>query len=104
MRKQVRRSSSSDDWVVDAERTVAMLVLTAMHDIMKLECLLPTVRDEDLPFEPYKAGDTINDHDAALSFILERHPDALPSFERLSLPQQRILKFAQTRVHSMVGR
>jgi|EP00966_Prymnesium_polylepis_P148608 hypothetical protein len=45
---------------------VAMLTLTAVHDIMKLPSLLPTVSAEDAPYHAFAAGERIEDHDVAL--------------------------------------
>ena len=81
--------------VVDEERTVAMLVLTAFHDIMKLSALLPTVTEADAPYAGLNAGETIIDHDLALSYVLECDPGALPSYDGLPEEQKRAIKFTQ---------
>jgi len=39
---------------VDADRMQAMLVLTAIHDVMKLTHLLPVVLEEHAPFGGHK--------------------------------------------------
>merc|ERR1712232_578966 len=59
----------------DEEQTLAMLVLTAIHDIMKLKELLPTVENAHAPFCGYGAGEVISDHDEALGYVLEHFPD-----------------------------
>merc|ERR1719484_56501 len=56
----------------DEERTLAMLALTAIHDIMKIQALLPTVSEQHGETGGYKVGEVINDHDVALGYILER--------------------------------
>ena len=57
------RYGSADKWKVDVERCVAMLVLTAIHDIMKVESLLPAVTVPHAPYHGYEDGDMIHDHD-----------------------------------------
>lgn len=51
---------------VNVERTMALLALTAIHDVMKVEALLPRVDKLHDNFCGFKAGDVINDHDIAL--------------------------------------
>lgn len=51
---------------VNVERTMAQLALTAFHDVMKVEALLPRVEECHNDFCGFKAGDVINDHDIAL--------------------------------------
>eukprot|EP00971_Amphidinium_carterae_P336726 6473240-Amphidinium_carterae.1 len=83
--------------VVDARpdgRMVAMLSLTAYHDIMKDQALCPTVAGSD--YEGVKVGEAIRDHDLALAYLLDRHPNALPSFRVLSVEQQRLVRFTQS--------
>ena len=45
------------DWVTNVERITAMLALTAFHDIMKVEALLPRVLAEHAPFCGFQVGD-----------------------------------------------
>ena len=45
------------DVAVDVERTTAMLALTAIHDVMKVEALLPAVAAKHAPYHGFKAGD-----------------------------------------------
>ena len=80
---------------VCVERTRAMLVLTAIHDIMKTECLLPTVLPVHAPFDGYKAGEMIHDHDAALGYVLTHDADALPSYADLPPAQRAPVRFTQ---------
>ena len=80
---------------VSLERTRAMLVLTAIHDVMKITALLPTVLEEHSPFNGYIAGEEINDHDEALSYVLMHDPEALPSYAALPANQQAPIRFTQ---------
>ena len=80
---------------VCVERTRAMLALTAIHDIMKTECLLPTVLPVHAPFDGYKAGEMIHDHDAALGYVLTHDADALPSYADLPPAQRAPVRFTQ---------
>ena len=50
---------------VDPETTLALLVLTALHDIMKINALLPTVQRPDAPYRGYMEAEVIADHDLA---------------------------------------
>ena len=80
---------------VCVERTRAMLALTAIHDIMKTECLLPTVLPVHAPFDGYQAGEVIHDHDAALGYVLTHDADALPSYADLPPAQRAPVRFTQ---------
>merc|ERR1712136_150677 len=91
------------DGLPDPDRTLAMLVLMAIHDIMKGTSLLPTVEAEVGPFHGYKVGDVISDHDVALSYILEHHPTWLPSFSGLSRHQQESIKFTHGKMDYNMG-
>mmetsp|Transcript_34583 Transcript_34583/g.79061 ORF Transcript_34583/g.79061 Transcript_34583/m.79061 type:complete len:2005 (-) Transcript_34583:238-6252(-) len=82
-------------------RLVAMLSLTAIHDIMKDPSLCPTVVDE--PYHGIQVGEQIHDHDVALSYILDRHPDVLPSFRVLTDEQQRVIRFTQSEMGFNAG-
>ena len=86
------------DWEVDVERTAAMLVLTAIHDIMKVESLLPIVDAAHAPYRGYQSGDRINDHDMALAYVLETFGKELPSFSDLPPHQQRTICFTQAKI------
>jgi len=87
----------------DEERTLAMLALTAIHDIMKVQAILPTVEPRIREFCGYKAGDVITDHDVALGYILEHHPDMLPSFDGLPKHQRDSVKFTQCTMEYNMG-
>ena len=51
---------------VNVECATAMLALTAIHDIMKVDALLPTVQRAHAPYKGFRAGDRINDHHLSL--------------------------------------
>ncbi|OLP76761.1 hypothetical protein AK812_SmicGene43263 [Symbiodinium microadriaticum] len=55
---------------VKETRMVSLLALTAIHDIMKIENLLPTVQPEHDGYHGYAAGDVIGDHDHALCYVM----------------------------------
>ena len=74
---------------------MALLALTAIHDVMKVEALLPRVTAEHHDYNGFKAGDVINDHDIALGYVLEFFSDSLPSFSALPADQQRSVRFTQ---------
>ena len=77
---------------------MAMLALTAFHDVMKVEALLPRVEPEHAPFEGFKANDVINDHDIALGYVLTHHAHMLPSFEAMSAADQHTIRFTQSKM------
>jgi len=85
----------------DEERTLGMLVLTAIHDIMKSQKLLPTV--SKTPYRGFQVGETIHDHDQALSYVLERQPKLLPSFAGLPRNQQASILFSQSKMEYNMG-
>ncbi|CAE7818562.1 CAR11, partial [Symbiodinium sp. CCMP2456] len=87
----------------DEERVLAMLVLTAIHDIMKLVPLLPTVAPDHAPYRGYKVGETIHDHDIALSYVLDHYSYALPSYHELSKKQQDSIRFTQCKMEYNMG-
>ena len=74
---------------VDVERMRTMLALTAIHDVFKVDALLPKIERQTLhggvgllsggttpfTFEGFKVGDVVNDHDIALSYVLEYFPE-----------------------------
>jgi len=91
-------SSAPGRWEVAIERTTAMLALTAVHDLMKVDPLLPTVQPEHAPYHGYNAGDKIHDHDIALGYVLDHFPEQLPSFAALPADQQRAIRFTQARI------
>jgi len=91
--------------VHDSDRTLAMLVLTAIHDIMKIKALLPCVDSDKCPegWSGYKVGEVIQDHDCALNYVLEFFPEALPSFAGLAKEQQACVKFTQCKMEYNMG-
>jgi len=80
------------------ERTTAVLALTAIHDIMKVERLLPKVLEEHAPFGSYKASEAIGDHDIALAYVMEHFPQFLPSFNGLKADARHTLLFTQSKM------
>jgi hypothetical protein len=99
------RSGTNGAVTHDVDRTLAMLVLTAIHDIMKLQCLLPFIEEEYAPdgWSGYKKGDRIGDHDAALGYVLEYWPNALPSYAELPSKQKNSVKFTQCKMEYNMG-
>ncbi|CAE7601961.1 par-5 [Symbiodinium sp. CCMP2456] len=69
--------------------------LTAIHDIMKMENLLPTVQQEHHGYHGYAAGDVIGDHDTALCYILDHYTELLPSFKELDPAERQSVQFTQ---------
>jgi hypothetical protein len=80
---------------VNEKRVVTILALTAIHDIMKVQVLLPTVQARHAPYHGYRAGDTIADHDHALSYVMDHFPHLLPSFSSLEPEERLSIKFTQ---------
>lgn len=80
------------------QRTVALLCLTAFHDIMKLPYLQPVVLPEHAPYHGFEAGVRIHDHDLALSYVLEHFPELLPSYAGLDLQQRTGVLFTQAKM------
>jgi len=72
---------------------VALLSLTAFHDIMKNSVLCPRV--SGLAYRKYAVDSVISDHDNALAYLLERHPETLPSYAVLRPAQQKVIRFTQ---------
>jgi len=85
------------------DRTLAMLVLTAIHDIMKVQALLPIVAEKHAGFCGYKAFDKISDHDAALGYVLTHYPELLPSVNILPQAQRRSITFTQSKMEFNMG-
>mmetsp|Transcript_17510 Transcript_17510/g.37463 ORF Transcript_17510/g.37463 Transcript_17510/m.37463 type:complete len:986 (-) Transcript_17510:581-3538(-) len=81
--------------VVNEKRLVSLLALTAIHDIMKMNMILPEVQKEHAPYHGYAAGDTISDHDHALSYVMDHFPQLLPSFRDLDAAERRSVHFTQ---------
>eukprot|EP00966_Prymnesium_polylepis_P082296 1905816-Prymnesium_polylepis.1 len=51
MLKETHENDGTKSVAVDVERTVAMLTLTAIHDLMKCGDLLPSVQKHDAPYK-----------------------------------------------------
>eukprot|EP00971_Amphidinium_carterae_P264893 5254501-Amphidinium_carterae.1 len=85
--------------IVAKERAMAMLALTAFHDIMKNKLLLPIVQKEHAPFNGCAEGEEITDHDLALGYVLEHYPSLLPSFSLLTPAQRAPVLFTQAKMH-----
>jgi len=81
------------------ERIMALLCLTAIHDVMKVEDLLPVVQPEHAPYLGYEAGVVIRDHDIALSYVLEHFPNLLPSFAGLPPDGKKAVLFTQGKMN-----
>lgn len=77
---------------VDPESTLALLVLTALHDIMKINALLPTVQRADAPYRGYLEAEVIADHDLAIFYIMEQHTHILPSLCQLPGHLQQVVQ------------
>jgi len=82
-----------------AERIQAMLCLTAFHDIMKVQALCPRVAAAHAPYHGYQAGEVVGDHDLALAYVLEHHPNLLPSFAALPPGSRAVILFTQSKMH-----
>jgi len=80
---------------VNQKRLISLLALTAVHDIMKMELLLPQVQEPHAPYHGYGEGDTIGDHDHALAYLMDYYPHLLPSFKDLNADEKRAVKFTQ---------
>jgi len=76
-------------------RLVSLLALTAIHDIMKMDLILPQVQEEHSPYHGYSAGDTIGDHDHALGYVMDHYPGLLPSFRGLDSAERLSVQFTQ---------
>eukprot|EP00401_Gymnodinium_catenatum_P024772 CAMPEP_0117580604 /NCGR_PEP_ID=MMETSP0784-20121206/65310_1 /TAXON_ID=39447 /ORGANISM="" /LENGTH=888 /DNA_ID=CAMNT_0005380715 /DNA_START=29 /DNA_END=2696 /DNA_ORIENTATION=- len=79
-------------------RVATLLVVTAIHDIMKVDCLLPKVDEEHSPYHRYGAGDVIGDHDRALAYVLDNYEELLPSFMQLDDEEKRVVRFTQCQI------
>jgi len=80
---------------VGQDRLKAMLVLTAIHDVMKNEAICPTVQEGHGPFCNYRDGQVIRDHDVALDYVMSFFGSVFPSYSGLDQQSQRIVKFTQ---------
>jgi len=77
------------------KRLLSLLALTAVHDIMKMNMILPEVQKQHTKYNGYGPGDTIGDHDHALSYVMEYFPELLPSFRDLDESERRSVLFTQ---------
>ena len=66
--------------------------------ISQVEALLPVVEATHAPYLGFKAGDTINDHDLALGYVLDFHASLLPSFAELTVADQHTVRFTQSKM------
>lgn len=96
VRAQLLRRTNDDQIFVNYDRMVALLVLTAIHDVMKNTCLLPTVHTKHSRYQGVSAGNRILDHDVALAYIMENFPSLLPSFQGLTPSQRAPVLFSQS--------
>jgi len=94
-RKKTGLFKTESVYVVNQERVVSMLALTAIHDIMKMSLILPVISQDHAPYHGYATGDTVGDHDHALSYVMDHYPDALPSFRDLVQEEKRAVQFTQ---------
>jgi hypothetical protein len=83
---------------LNEKRVVSLLALTAVHDIMKMDMILPRVQEQHAPFRGYAAGDTVGDHDHALSYVMDHYPQLLPSFKGLAEDERRAVEFTHCRL------
>jgi len=90
----VKQTADGKTQVVE-DRLVALLALTAIHDIMKMGLLLPEVQADHAPYKGYQSGDKIADHDHALGYVMDHFPSALPSFRDLGQVEKRAVQFTQ---------
>lgn len=80
---------------VNEKRMVSLLSLTAIHDIMKMDLLLPEVQVAHAPYHGYAKEDRIGDHDTALAYVMEHFPEMLPSFRGLDPDERHSVRFTQ---------
>ncbi|CAE8650437.1 unnamed protein product, partial [Polarella glacialis] len=96
--KSKMTSSGQKQLRVNERRMVSLLALTAIHDIMKMESILPTVQPEHAPYHDYAAANVIGDHDIALSYLMDHYPELLPSFIDLDPVERRSVQFTQCKL------
>eukprot|EP00928_Gymnodinium_smaydae_P032460 TRINITY_DN23502_c0_g2_i1.p1 TRINITY_DN23502_c0_g2~~TRINITY_DN23502_c0_g2_i1.p1 ORF type:complete len:1241 (-),score=183.64 TRINITY_DN23502_c0_g2_i1:149-3871(-) len=95
---------TSEGLTHNCDRTLTMLVLLAVHDIMKISVLLPCVSKDLDDFQGYRSGETINDHDVALSYVLQRYPQVLPSYSGLPTEEQKqLIRFVHDKIDYNMG-
>ena len=83
---------------VNVERTAAMIALTAIHDIMKVEDFQPKVSPAHAPYHGYQADEIIRDHDLALGYVLQYDKTALPCYAALPAELQAPIAFTQQKM------
>jgi hypothetical protein len=91
-------NAAMGETAVDVERMVAMLALTAVHDIMKICEPCPVVLPEHAPYADHAAGEVIVDHDLALGYVLLHDVEALPCIAMLQPHQQAAVRFTQAQM------
>mmetsp|Transcript_8282 Transcript_8282/g.19478 ORF Transcript_8282/g.19478 Transcript_8282/m.19478 type:complete len:903 (+) Transcript_8282:93-2801(+) len=94
----VPSKAKGETYKVDPAKVEAMLALTAFHDVMKVEALLPKVLEEHAPVGSYKAAETIGDHDIALAYVMENFPTLLPSYSGLPKEAKKMVLFTQSKM------
>eukprot|EP00930_Biecheleria_cincta_P030255 TRINITY_DN2095_c0_g1_i2.p1 TRINITY_DN2095_c0_g1~~TRINITY_DN2095_c0_g1_i2.p1 ORF type:complete len:530 (-),score=73.26 TRINITY_DN2095_c0_g1_i2:261-1631(-) len=99
LRAEILKVTNDGKVSLNHDRTVALLVLTAIHDIMKNRALLPTVQPQHAPYQGTKANEVIQDHDFALAYMLEHFPSLLPSFAGLEAAQRAPILFTTSRMN-----
>merc|ERR1719422_200088 len=83
---------------IETDRVEAMLCLTAVHDIMKMQWLRPKVAAKHGNYKGYPAGAVIGDHDVAIAYVMEHYPELLPSYHILSPRMQEVVLFSQSKM------
>jgi len=84
-------------------RVLTILALTAIHDIMKVQALLPTVQEGHEPYHGYQVGDVIGDHDQALSYLMDHYPELIPSYAELEEDEKFSVAFTQCQLQFNQG-
>jgi len=106
--KPGKRWGSTDALGHDPERILTVLVLTAIHDIMKLQALCPIVDARHVAnaggeYFGYNAGAVVSDHDLALGYVLTYIPGTLPSYAGLQAKQRDLIRFTQVAINYNMG-
>lgn len=95
----LRRASTRGHvvYTIEPERCVSIIVMLALQQLGKVCALHPTVEAEHAGWLGYEEGQTITHQMDAVRFMMEKYPHSLPSFEHLSVEQQRVCIFLRTR-------
>lgn len=95
----LRRASSRGQvvYTVEPERCVSLLVLLALQQLGKVCALQPRVEADHAGWLGYGEGQTITNQMDAVRYMMEHYPHSMPSFEHLTIEQQRVCIFLQTR-------